>query len=92
MGRSQPWLRWAWPVLPAVLVALLLANGDQVDRRCPAYTTSLPPHPEQCLPTLLPDLTGADPLLVGMSWLVVVVGVYALIALAALVWRRRAGA
>ena len=92
MGRSQPWLRWAWPALPALLVALLLANSDLVDRLCPDYTTSLPPHPEQCLPTLLPGLTGADPLLVGMSWLVVVVGLYALMATAAWVWRRGAGA
>jgi hypothetical protein len=74
-----------------LLVALLLASGDDVQRRCPAYTTSLPPHPEQCLPTLLPGITGADPLLVGLSWLVVVVGLYAPMALASWTWRRRAG-
>ena len=92
MDRSQSWLRWVWPALPALLVAIALANSDWIDRRCPDYTTPLAPHPEQCLPTLLPDITGANPLLVGLTWLAVAACVYAVVALAAWVWRRRAGA
>ena len=91
MDRSQSWLRWVWPAFPAVLVVVGLANSDWLDRRCPDYTTALPPHPEQCLVTLLPDITGADPLLVALTWIVVAACLYAVVALAAWGWRSRAG-
>ena len=89
MVGSQRWMRWAWPVPPTLAAVWLLVNSDGVDRRCPDYKTSLPPHPEQCLPTLWPGITGADPLLIGASWLMVAVIIYTVIGVAAWGWRRR---
>jgi len=70
---------WLWPIIPASLLTLLIAKSDIPGQWCPPYTTRMPPHPEQCLPTLVPSLTGADPFLVGLSWLLVGVAVYALL-------------
>ena len=76
MSRKRDWLWFAWPIVPAVAVVLLLANSDQVDHMCPPYTTALPPHPEQCLPTLVPAVTGGDPLAIAASWLAIAAIVY----------------
>jgi hypothetical protein len=80
-------LRWLWPVIPAAVVVWLLSG--LADRRCPPYSNPLPPHPEQCLPTLAASLTGANPLLVGTSWLVIGLLVYGVLCLAYLAVRRR---
>jgi hypothetical protein len=65
--RSLGW--WLVPLLPAVLVTGLVAGSDTTVRFCPPSDTPLPPHPEQCLPTLAPGLSGADPQRVALSWL-----------------------
>jgi hypothetical protein len=80
-------LRWLWPVIPAALVVWLLSG--LADSRCPPYSNPLPPHPEQCLPTLAASLTGADPWLIGISWLVVGLVIYGVVAAAYFVVRRR---
>jgi len=81
--------RWVWPAVPAVVATMALAASDLVGRRCPPYTTALPPHPEQCLPTLLPEITGAALLPVLISWVVVAASLYAVILLALWGWQRQ---
>jgi hypothetical protein len=74
-------------VVPAPAVVWLLASLS--DRACPPYFSPLPPHLDQCLPTLAASLTGANPWLVGLSWLVVGLLVYAVLATAYFLARRR---
>ncbi len=75
--RTLAW--WIWPIVPAIAGVLLVAGSADTERWCPPYggPFTLPPHPEQCLPTLLPSLTGTDPLAVGLSWLIVGAVIYA---------------
>jgi len=79
--------RWLWPVIPAVLVVWILSNV--ADRRCPPYSNPLPPHPEQCLPTMAASLTGASPWLVAGSWMLIGLLVYSLIIIVSTAPRHR---
>ena len=73
--RTSAW--WIWPIIPAVAVILALVTSANTQRVCAPGPGPLSlPNPEQCLPTPLPSLTGADPLLVALSWLVVGAGVH----------------
>jgi hypothetical protein len=80
-------LRWLWPLIPAALVIWLLSG--LAGHRCPPYPNPMPPHPDQCLPTLAASLTGANPWLVGISWLMVGLVIYGVVAAAFLAIRHR---
>lgn len=58
-----------WPLVPAAGAVLLVADSDAVPYACPPYAgPGLPPHPEPCLATLFPQVTGANPTSVLLSW------------------------
>ncbi len=84
--------RLAWgilPILPALAAVMFLADSRDTARLCPDYSTALPPRPEQCLPTLLPSVTGADPVAIGLSWLIVGVVIYVAVLTTTAVVRTR---
>ena len=73
--RARAW--WIWPIVPAVAVVLFLVTSRDTQGACPPGPGPFSmPNPEGCLPTLLPSLTGADPLLVVLSWLVLGAAIY----------------
>jgi hypothetical protein len=85
--RSLGW--WLVPLLPAVLTTGLVAASETTARICPPYDTPLPPHPEQCLPTLAPGLSGADPQRVALSWLAFGLLAYLVVLAIGLILRAR---
>jgi hypothetical protein len=91
MGRLRTSAWWIWPIIPAVAVILFLVTSGDTQRTCPPGPGPFSlPNPEQCLPTLFPSLTGGDPMLVALSWLVVGAVVY-LVALTATFFVRTQG-
>lgn len=94
MRSARTLLRVVWPILPAAVVTLLLANSDAVPVTCqssgigfdrPIYST--------CLRSLFPQTTGPDPIFVGFSWLLVTVTIYlALVGWSVFLRRRGSGA
>ena len=70
--RFRAWAWWIWPIVPAIAVVVFLVTSGDTQRMCPAGPGTLSlPSPERCLPTLFASLTGADPVLVALSWLIV---------------------
>jgi len=57
------------PVLPAVGVVVFLMSGDGITHFCPSYPYPLVGY--ACLPSLAGSVTGSDPIVVMLSWLVV---------------------
>jgi hypothetical protein len=77
--RSRPdlSLREGWtrrvllvlPVLPAVGGVMFLMSGDGITHFCPSYPYPLVGY--TCLPSIDGSVTGSDPIVVLISWLVV---------------------
>jgi hypothetical protein len=90
MTRRTVAVLLGWPLVPAALAVLLLINSDAVPIACPP-SPGLGRSPlSTCLPTLLPTLTWADPVLVWLSWAAVAVLVYIGLVGWSLFLRRRA--
>ena len=77
MGRFRTSAWWIWPIVPAVTVVLFLLASPDTQGACPPGPMSFSmPNPDGCLPTLLPSITGADLLLVALSWLLLGAAIY----------------
>ena len=73
--RTSAW--WIWPIVPAVAVVVFLLTNRDTQGACPPGPGPLSiPNPDGCLPKLLPSITGADPILVALSWLLVGAAIY----------------
>jgi hypothetical protein len=57
------------PLLPAAGAVAYLLSGDGITHYCPSQADPL--VGSACLPTLAHGLTGSDPIVIGLSWLLV---------------------
>jgi hypothetical protein len=83
-----------WPIIPAAVGTLLLANSDAVPITCQSSGVGFDrPIYSTCLRSLFPLTTGPDPILVGLCWLLIAVSiVLALVGWSVFLRRRWLGA